>query len=362
VRTPPPAWPSRPAPEPGGASLDPFEIRTAPPRQRPAAASPPPPPVAPPRPPAPYPAWPGEPAGTLEPPPIDLRRAGQPEPAEPPPAPPGAPPETRPPWRFTRQDDRIVVAPADTPVRGPIRSVEDRLFSENRPAPAWPEDERAAPEVPPEPAPSAEFATLTLAGIYESQGYLHKALTIYDELHRNHPHDAEIAARLQNLQRRLSGAAAAVPVAPPPVAPPPVAPPFIAPPSIAPAAAPPAPRPAAEEAGVSWRLLDAAALGDPQDTAQRLRAATAAARAREQQQQHTVRGLPAPSAPPAPPARPASTAPAARPMARPFAPPAPTPPAAPPAAQRPPAPPAGESGGAHSDYERFLAYLRSLKP
>jgi hypothetical protein len=274
---------------------------------------------------------------------------------------PGAPPETRPPWRFTRQDDRIVVTPADTPVRGPIRSVEDRLFSENRPAPAWPEADRVAPPpaVPTEPAPTAEFATLTLAGIYESQGYLHKALTIYDELHRNHPHDAEIAARLQNLQRRLAGAAA-VPVAPPSMAPPPVAPP-----SSAPAPAPPAPRPAAEEAGVSWRLLDAASLGDPQDTAQRLRAATAAARAREQQQQHTVRGLPTPPAAAAPPARPASAAPAARPLARPFAPPAAPPPAAPPpappATPRSPAPPAGESAGAHSDYERFLAYLRSLK-
>jgi hypothetical protein len=186
------------------------------------------------------------------PPPIDLRRVGRgatPEgPAGPSPLFPGllaaaeragaaANPPADPTWQVTRQDDRIIVSPWDTPVRGPIRSVEDRLWSEQRggrtadagppvppppppplpspaqPAPFTPAESppaapftaAPAPFVPPAPphapptpqpgdtAPSAEFATLTLARIYESQGYVQKALGIYDELHRMHPQDVEIA-------------------------------------------------------------------------------------------------------------------------------------------------------------------------
>jgi hypothetical protein len=286
----------------------------------------------------------------LPPPPIDLRRVGQPEPpgpAEPP------PPADRPPWRFTRQDDRIVVAPADAPVRGPIRSVEDRLFATQR-GPVWPPEEaasagldaaatppgqvpdtasqpQAAPPVPPAPAaPGRDFATLTLAGIYESQGYLHKALAIYDALQRQHPDDPTVAAKLAALQRRLAG------MAPPPAPAGPAAPPPAPRREPAPQAttpAPAAPGPPAAEESVAWRLLDRSTLGDPQDTAARLRRATQEVRTRGAAGRHDV-------------------------QAAPFA---PTVPQASPASPVPPPPPA-EPGRGHDDYERFLQYLRSLKP
>jgi hypothetical protein len=347
---PPPTWmppPSAPIPArppavpPPAAPVAPPAWLEPPPVREPAEAAPGDPFAFEPRPPAPTEPTYGARGGAtgspgfaaadapVQPPAIDLRRVGQ-TPAEPSPEPPA---EGRPPWGFSRQDDRIVVAPADTgPVRGPIRSVEDRLFAEQRGLPAWPDEmlpaeSAPAPPVPPAEPPlaSGEFATLTLAGIYESQGYLHKALAIYDELQRKHPHDTAIRTRLAALQLRLAG------VAPAPVVP-------------APAAAPPpartAQQPPVEDSGVAWRLLDSTTLGDPAETATRLRQATAEARTREQSRQHTVRHAPV-------------TGPAVQP----------TPPAPPPAPAAPPPPPAApEPGRGHEDYERFLQYLRSLKP
>jgi len=55
-------------------------------------------------------------------------------------------------------------------------------------------------------APSSdELSTLTLAQIYESQGYLQKALTIYERLLQQHPGNAQVGQRLDELRRRLSG-------------------------------------------------------------------------------------------------------------------------------------------------------------
>ena len=341
-RQPPAAWPPAESPEPvdPGFELDrPIVVRGRDPFDQappPARAVPPPPPPPPPR---AHDLDAGDEDAPLPPPPIDLRRVGQ---AEPPPAPAEAPPAAaeKPPWRFTRQEDRIVVAPADAPVRGPIRSVEDRLFASQR-GPAWPEDAGTRDvDVPAgtEPAPVAEpgaaateaaagrdFATLTLAGIYESQGYLHKALAIYDALQRLHPNDATVAAKLAALQRRLAGMEPAPAPARPPA------------PGVPPPAAPAPPLPAAEES-VAWRLLDTATLGDPSDTAARLRRATLDVRAQAETRRHDVHVAPPAAAPPS------STA--ATP---------------PPSAPVPPPPPAEPTRG-HADYERFLQYLRSLKP
>jgi tetratricopeptide (TPR) repeat protein len=313
-----------------------------------AGAAVPPPPVAPVVPPPPavaaFPPPPAEtsaaaapdtsaagtrPGAPIAPPPIDLRRVGQPErpAAEPPSAAPAPPADLR--WQTTRDEDRFVVAPAEGPVRGPIRSVADKLWWEQQAgrapdaapaadvrvppafaAPAGPGSEPPAAPIPSAPQrPEDQLATLTLARIFESQGYLQKALSIYDELLRKHPGDAEIAAGLAALQRRLAGLEA-----PPP--------------------APPAPAAPVEEPGVAWRLVDPSTLGDPSATADRLRQATEAARDQERKRRHTLIG----------------------------APPAPEPPA-PAAAEPPPAPRSREDvSRGHADFQRFLAYVRSLKP
>lgn len=251
---------------------------------------------------------PGEP---LAPPPIDLRRVGQPEsrPPEPAPTAPGAlAPAGELRWQTTRDEDRFVVAPMEGPVRGPIRSVEDRLWSEQRGA----RPPEAAPPWPVAPTPAVpaagedQLATLTLARIYESQGYLQKALSIYDELHRKHPGDVEIAAGLAALQRRLAG----------------LEEPALEPPAV------PAP---VEEPPLAWRLLDPTTLADPAEATNRLRHATETAREQERTRRHTLIG-----APPAAPPREAEAPPAVRP---------------------------GEDvSRGHPDFQRFLAYVRSLKP
>lgn len=288
-------------------------------------------------------------------PPIDLRRVGRsgapaadegtpghgalfaPRRAEPEPPPSGEPPgpieravesAAEASWKVTRRDDRIVVSPTDAGLpRGPIRSVEERLRSEQRPAAPAPETPAGArpmePAQPGAPPPAADqFATLTLARIYESQGYLEKALAIYDELLRQHPDQAEVRERLAALQRRLAGVADALPPEAPPAAP----------------APPPVPRPAVpadEDAPVEWRLLDSGALADPGDSADRLRRVTEQVRLQERGRHHTLIGSP-PEAP----------------VGRPVTPP----PASPPE----PAPAEDLSRG-HADFQRFLDYVRSLK-
>jgi len=69
--------------------------------------------------------------------------------------------------------------------------------------PAMPEDADAI--ALPDSTPD-ELSTLTLAQIYESQGYLQKALNIYERLLRKHPDNQQVATRLDQLRRRLSGA------------------------------------------------------------------------------------------------------------------------------------------------------------
>jgi tetratricopeptide (TPR) repeat protein len=138
---------------------------------------------------------------------IDLGRVQRTDSArvvpEPPPAPvtpPPAPPADDG-WRIQRQADRIVVEPG--PLRGPIRSVEKKVMAES----------------PPAPAAGDEFSTLTLARIYESQGYLKRALVIYDDLHRKHPENLEVAERLAQVRQRIAGESSqAVESAPAPAA------------------------------------------------------------------------------------------------------------------------------------------------
>jgi len=297
-------------------------------------------------------------ASALEPPPIDLNRVQRgggasvrpaidrgpftPRATEPPAARPNEPPPTRgdaaatpieralgSEWTWTRTDDRIVVTPGEPPVRGPIRSVEQRVWgtvpSECPPAAApLPEVSRATPfPAPPASMPpaaadgEAAFSTLTLARIYESQGYLEKALAIYDDLHRRFPDDSEIASHLSALQRRLAGVGEVL--AMPPAAP------------RAPAATPITPD---VDAAVTWRLVDPSN-PKPGAATERLRQATADVRDRERERHHTVIGTP-----PLPPDA--------------VIPPLPEPNAA-------PSRPEDVSRG-HADFQRFLHYVRSLKP
>jgi tetratricopeptide (TPR) repeat protein len=81
-----------------------------------------------------------------------------------------------------------------------------------------------------------ELSTLTLAQIYESQGYLQKALNIYERLQRQHPDNVQVVQRLEQLRRRLTGADDSAQTELP------------AAPEVHPAA------------GSEWRLLDAQAL------------------------------------------------------------------------------------------------------
>lgn len=264
-------------------------------------------------------------AAALELPPIDLSRIGRgaPAPRTPEPSPPkptrtaeaesaAAPTkESERNWGVRRDDDRIVVAPEDTPVRGPIRSVESRVWSELR-AP-FSEPPRTAEPAQPVPTSTPdredEFSTLTLAGIYETQGYVEKALAIYDELHRKHPENREIVERLGALQRRLAGLEFDAPTPTPlPVS-------------------PPEPSVDTPSDDSTWRLLDPKQLGRPEETAEALRRVTGDVRSQTRSRRHTVVGTPPPAD-----------------------------------AQRAPSEPLEDVTRGHSDFERFLAYVRSLKP
>ncbi len=52
---------------------------------------------------------------------------------------------------------------------------------------------------------SSPFTTRSVAELYESQGYLSEALRIYRELGTQNPDNAEIAAKIQELQGRIDG-------------------------------------------------------------------------------------------------------------------------------------------------------------
>ncbi|MFQ5600564.1 MAG: tetratricopeptide repeat protein [Candidatus Krumholzibacteriia bacterium] len=166
-------------------------------------------------PPGPQPAAPGAPPTA----PPDQEAAAT---ADQPPA--GTPPEPGGDWHVERDADRFVVSPVRR--RGPIRSVEERVLGGEtagaEPAPqtgasggeAEPDALTGETGVPAVASGDDEFSTLTLARIYETQGYLDRALAIYDDLHRRHPEHREVAERLAGLQRRLAGIEPAPPGGP----------------------------------------------------------------------------------------------------------------------------------------------------
>ena len=235
----PPPFPGVIAPEtPAAATLPRSEPQRPAPAPPPAAAWSQPPPAAPtPAPPPPTPLRLERPAAANWSPPA----AG----AVPPSAPPSSPSvPAASEWDVQRDADRIVIRPR--PLSG------------------------ATPSPTPSPPRSDEFSTLTLARIYESQGYVDKAMAIYVELQRRHPGNQEIEARLQALRQRA-------------------------------AASPPPPDAAADAAAQArWRLLEAETAAEPpQQQAAALRDLTETVRERERSKHHTQIGRP-PEAPPPP--------------------------------------------------------------
>jgi len=239
----PPPFPSAAAPEmPPAATLP----RREPPRPAPAPSPPSAaapwnqPPTAAPTPAPPTPLRLERPAASLSPP-----TAG----SAPPSAPPSSPSIPAPSeWDVQRDADRIVIRPR--PLSG------------------------ATPLPTPSPPRSDEFSTLTLARIYESQGYVDKAMAIYVELQRRQPGNPEVEARLQALRQRA-------------------------------AASPPPPDAAAAAAQARWRLLEAETPSEPpQQQAAALRDLTETVRERERSKHHTQIGRP-PEAPPPSPVAPA---------------------------------------------------------
>ena len=112
-----------------------------------------------------------------------------------------------------------------------------------------------------------ELSTLTLARIYESQGYFDKALAIYDDLERKHPGNAEIETRRRALRERIQAQQP--------------------PPAEAPAAPSSAETP-------RWRLLDAESLGvAPPQTAEHLHQLADAVRTQSERQVPAVPNPPA---------------------------------------------------------------------
>ncbi len=177
------------------------------------------------------PAWPPPPVVRAEP---QAPRVPMPNTAVPPGRDRSAPPQEAPAdWQVQRDEERIVVRPRGATQYRPV-------------LPAGASD---------------EFSTLTVARIYESQGYVDKALAIYEALQRRRPDDAEVRERIAALRARAHQAAA---------------------PQTSDAAA--APR---------WRLLDPLALAAaPQQTAAELRDLAGAVRESQREQRHTVVGTP----------------------------------------------------------------------
>lgn len=165
--------------------------------------------------------------------------------------------------------------------------------------PATEEEEGRRQVALPDSTPD-ELSTLTLAQIYESQGYLQKALNIYERLQQQHPDNEQVAQRLEQLRRRLTGAddTAQIEAAPPPDAP--------------------------ASTASEWRLLDAQAL-------------------ESLPQQPEPEALPSPSPSPSPPFPPPPTAARRNPPQ----------PAEPSTA-------GDEAAGRDEDFQRFLRYVRSL--
>lgn len=61
------------------------------------------------------------------------------------------------------------------------------------------------------PSPGPAFNTVTLAQLYESQGYPEKAVEVYQRVLLREPDNAEVRERIRALKRRMAGEAPEAP-------------------------------------------------------------------------------------------------------------------------------------------------------
>jgi len=79
---------------------------------------------------------------------------------------------------------------------------------------SMPPDSPEAPGVLSEaalPGPGPAFNTVTLAQLYESQGYPEKAVEVYQRVLLKEPDNAEVRERIRALKRRMAGEAPEAP-------------------------------------------------------------------------------------------------------------------------------------------------------
>lgn len=103
----------------------------------------------------------------------------------------------------------------------------DRLHAELTDAGTWEDDAVAVEEAPADAAPQPAFVTETMAELLVAQGFVPRAIDVYEELVRRRPHDEVLVSRLAELRGSLAVVEAPTEVTSPSATP--VAAPLIAP-------------------------------------------------------------------------------------------------------------------------------------
>jgi len=107
--------------------------------------------------------------------------------------------------------EALAVDPANLPALRMLLGLEIRREAAGRGVTARklaaldPVDPLARKVLSEETKPASPFTTRSVAELYESQGYLTEAIRIYRELALKKPDDAEIAAKIKELQGRVDG-------------------------------------------------------------------------------------------------------------------------------------------------------------